>query len=456
MRDPEGKNITILGAGLSGTSLALAASRLGARVFVTEEKPQISRERLEAFKKTAVSWELGGHTDRALECDFLVLSSCVSPSAPLLKKAAEQNIKILGEVDFAVPRFPGKVIAITGTNGKTTTASLTAHLLKRAGFDAVAAGNIGCPLGDFIGSRHRIYVVELSSFQLYWASESLFDLSVITNIAPDHLDWHGGFSGYLNSKKKALTGRKKGAWAIVQSSDKDRLGVSGDPTVLGLKRSAPTGHDGIYLPDDKKAWLVLEGRKSFLFSLEKLPLLGSHNAENAAMAAAGSSLLTGSPFLWEKAFDDYVQPPHRCQFVVETDGVVYVDDSKGTNVASTCTALRSIEGTKVIILGGRGKGESYGELAKAVKESCRHAVLIGEESGPISKALSEQGFGEWETASAMEEAVRLASSAAKTGDTVLLSPSCTSWDMYSSYEERGDDFRRISLALACEKKSRRD
>ncbi len=454
MWDIEGKKITILGAGLSGTSLALAASRLGAEVFVTEAKPQIPEERLEAFRKMGISWEAGANTDRALECDALVLSSGASPSIPLVKKAIEDGVKILGEVDFVIPRLPGKVVAITGTNGKTTTTSLTAHLLNSAGFDAVAVGNIGSPLGDFMESDHDIYVVELSSFQLHWTNEALFDLSVITNIAPDHLDWHGGFSGYLDAKKKVITRRKNGAWGIVQGGERQILGTIDVPMVLGLEKTDPNNRDGIYLSDDKKAWLVLNGKKSVLFSLDNLPLLGAHNAENAAMAVTACSLLTDASFSWESGFSDYVAPPHRCQFVVEMDGVSYVDDSKGTNVASTCTALRSIEGTKVIILGGRGKGESYGELAKAVKENCRKAILMGEESGPISEALSIEGFYDWETVPGMRDAVYLASSYAESGDTVLLSPACTSWDMYGSYVERGEDFRRVSLGLSEEKRKR--
>lgn len=443
----KGKSITVLGAGLSGTSLALASKSLGAKVFVTEAKDSIPEDRLESLKKHDISYELGGNTDKALECDFMVLGSSIPPSAPLIKKANEKSIKIIGETDFAIPMLDGKVMAITGTNGKTTTASLSAHLLKKAGYDAVAIGNIGNPLGDFIASKREIYVVELSSFQLYWTTKELFDLSIVTNIAPDHIDWHGSFENYIESKKKALSLRKKGSWAIVQSLDKSRLGAAEDPKVLGLERSLPSDRDGIYL-DGGSSWLVSEGKRSRLFSRDKLPLLGVHNAENASMAAGGAFLLTGSSYLWEEAFKDYDQPPHRCQFVVESGGVIYVDDSKGTNVAASCTALRSIDGRKVVILGGRGKGESYFELAKAVKETCRHSVLIGEEQKPIAKALMDQGFGEFERASSMEEAVRLASKAAKPKDVVLLSPACTSWDMYRNYNERGEDFRRICLALA--------
>lgn len=452
MKDLSGKKITVLGAGVSGHALALAAADLGGKVFVSEFRSDVSRDSLDRFKQAGISWELGKNSEKALDCDLMVLSSGVSPESNIVKKACEASVPIEGEVDFIVPRLDGKVVAITGTNGKTTTTSLTAHLLRSYGWNALAVGNIGAPLGLTLRERQDIFVVELSSFQLYWTHKALFDLSIVTNLAPDHIDWHGGLDNYIKAKENVIKRRKEGAWLVAQERDLASLNVSDDSYVLPLMLGNPSENNGIYMGKDSP-WIVMDGEAHKLFPYDQVNMVGFHNLENAAMAVGGCVALGCRRTDWGPSFTDYRPPSHRCEFVDRIDGITYIDDSKGTNVASTCTALDSIEGMKVVILGGRGKGESYDSLALSVKRNCRKAILIGEEKDSMSQALDAVEFKDWVTASGMEEAVAVARSASMAGDTVLLSPACTSWDMYSSYIERGNHFCRLVLEIR-EKTSR--
>nr|WP_321503664.1 UDP-N-acetylmuramoyl-L-alanine--D-glutamate ligase [uncultured Dethiosulfovibrio sp.] len=446
MKDLTGKRITVLGAGLSGQALAMAICDLGADVFVSESRSDLSKDVMDSFNGAGIRWEVGENSDKALDCDLMVLSSGVSPKSKIIQKAVKGSIPVEGEVDFVLPRLNGKVIAITGTNGKTTTTSLTAHMLLASGYDALAVGNIGTPLGIALREHHDFFVVELSSFQLYWTKKAFFDLSMVTNLAPDHLDWHDGLENYVEAKSKVLKKRRNGAWGIVQKRDLEKLQVTGDLSILPLTVTEPSDNPGIYMGADC-AWMVLDGLKRKLFSYDQVPMVGFHNMENTAMALGGCVVLGCEGEGWDRDLVSYRPPSHRCQLIASINGVNYIDDSKGTNVASTCTALESIKGKKVVILGGRGKGESYDSLAIAVKDNCRKAILLGEEKEPISRALDLVGFVDWILAVDMEEAVLAAQLSSVPDDTVLLSPACTSWDMYGSYVERGDHFCRLVLEM---------
>ncbi len=445
MKTLTGKKITVIGGGISGAALARFIAVHGGEPFVTEAKAEIPESHLEDFRSLGVRWETGGHSARALECHMLALSSGVPPTAPVILSAQSQGIPVVGEVDLTRPYMDGIVVAITGTNGKTTTTSLTAHLLRHAGLDAVEAGNIGAPLGALAGQKRDVFVVELSSFQLYWTHHALFDVSVVTNLAPDHIDWHGGYDRYVAAKRRILERRTPHGWAVIQEMDREILRSLNTPRIVGLSHGVPSG-DGLWM-EDRSVSITINGHSTKFFDVESLPLLGRHNVENGAMAVAACFLSTNRTEDWAAGFQSYQPPPHRCQLVGTVKEVTYVDDSKGTNVASTCAALRSLPGHKVIILGGRGKGENYETLASAVNETCRWAVLIGEERQAIADALKLRGFSHWTLAESMDEAVDHASKEAQIGDTVLLSPACTSWDMYDNYEVRGDHFQQLVATL---------
>ena len=436
----KGKKISIIGAGVSGRALAELAVKLGGSVFVSDSK-SIAAETEEFFSSLGISWESNGNTARALDADILVVGSGIPPKNEIVSAANEAGVPVVGELDFVYPYLNGTIIAITGSNGKTTTTSMTAYLLEKAGYNVAPCGNIGNPAAKIAEGKYDFIVMELSSFQLYWASSFRCDVAIVCNLAPDHIDWHGSYENYVDAKANIIRCLNDGGAAIFQERDALSLKVSGEMIFPLSWGSADSHKHGIYM-DEKSgaAWLNNVGCSDVhkLFDFDDVKLLGTHNLENTAMSAAALALYDIKA--GKEDIASYVPPKHRCAFAGEANAVKFVDDSKGTNVAATITAMSALPGTKVIILGGQGKGEDYAPLAAAVKKYTKSAVIIGSEKEKIAKALDEAGFEKYVRAITMEEAVRAAYATASAGDTVLLSPACTSWDMYPNYGARGDDF----------------
>lgn len=440
----KGKRISVIGAGVSGRSLAELARKLGAEVFVSDLK-KIDEETVKAFKAMEIDWEEEGNTEKVLACDEIILSSGVSQDIPILALAASQKIPVTGELDFVYPYMTGKIIAVTGSNGKTTTASMTGFLLERAGAVSMTGGNIGNPAANAAYEKNDFLVLELSSFQLNRINKFKCDIAVVTNLAPDHIDWHGSYEKYVEAKANVIRSLAPNGRAIYQERDSKALDV---PEGVGYPLSWGEPDDsrkGIYLDRKSTAAFICvnEGEKPIrLFGFDAVKLLGSHNIENAAMATAALLLLGHGP-ADPTVISEYEPPKHRCAFAGAIKGITFVDDSKGTNVAATVTAMSSLEGSKVIILGGQGKGEDYAPLAEAVSKYAKSAVLLGAEKEKIAMALNAAGYMSYNLVSTMEDAVEKAYSNAVPGDTVLLSPACTSWDMYPNYGARGDHFCQL-------------
>ena len=430
-----GVKVSVLGAGVSGLSLARLASRLGAEVHVSDAK-KITGEIKDTLKSEGISYEEGGHSDKIMNSDLVVLSSGFPPSAEIVDRVLKRGVSLSGELDFVMPYLNGRFIAVTGSNGKTTTTSMIGYLLQSLGHRVATVGNIGSPIADACCAEYDYIVAELSSFQLHWASSMVLDAAVITNIAPDHIDWHGSYDNYIGAKARILAFVKKSGFVIARREDAEILKArEGNAWLLSWER----------VSDDREIFLDADERRAclnndVLFSFDNISLLGRHNIENTAMSMACISLLGEAPKRAEAFLKGYTPPPHRCSLVLSSGGVTYVDDSKGTNIAAVVTALSSIEGRKIIILGGRGKGEDYRNLLPALKQYAKYALVIGEAAPEIASALREGGYLDFETASCMEGAVQRAASIAESGDVVLLSPACTSWDMYANYGERGEHF----------------
>ncbi len=444
------KRITVIGAGISGRALAVFAKELGHTVFVSEARV-IDEETRDLFRRVGVGYEENGHSDRILDCDAMVLSSGIPPESNPVIKAKAIGINVIGEVDFLAPHLKGSLIGVTGSNGKTTTTLLTGHLFKEAGFRVGIAGNVGSPLASNTGLEYEIMVIELSSFQLFWTRDLLLDIAMVTNLEPDHIDWHGSLDKYYRAKGKIASMIKSGGALICQERDLSFLlreaptpveaysltWVKGRAKEKGTRLLMKTGH----------ATLASGGVERTLFRYSDVNLLGRHNLENAAMAAASFLLKGGEENTLQTALRTFKAPSHRCEPVGVVDGVSFIDDSKGTNVAATVAALTSLDGRKVIILGGKGKGEDYGSLADAVQGRSESVILLGEEAPRIKMALKSKGYTKIIEAADMKEAVSKAFEVSSPGGIVLLSPACTSWDMYSNYAEKGEDFRKCVLEL---------
>lgn len=431
------QRVTIVGAGVSGMSLGRFVAARGARVFVSEQKTLRDDQKC-ALAKAGILWE-EGHTPRALEADLLLLSSGISPQAPLVREAQTRGIPVVGELDFLRPYLRGRLVGITGSNGKSTTTTLLGHLLQREGRAVAVAGNVGTPLGDVADTPHEMIVMELSSFQLHWSSGLPLECGALTNLDPDHIDWHGSYEAYVAAKMHIFSGLMPSGYVVVQAKERALIPEAYGDHILSLGWEGENPRADILLSDDGAT--LCRGRERMgLFPRKALALLGRHNVENAAMAMTLAVLLGENPeTLWPR-LGTYKPLPHRCAFVARWRDVTFVDDSKGTNVAASVTALRSLEGPKVVILGGRGKGEQYDALVCAVRDCARHTLVLGEERRRILEALRKGGVHGVKEVSGMEEAVREAFSCALPGDTVLLSPACTSWDSYANYGARGDHF----------------
>ncbi len=424
-------------------ALAVLASCLGAEVFVSDTKSSLPEDTIDLFRKNSVSFETGGHSERFWDTDLLVLSSGVSPGSEAVREGMKRNVPIMGEIDFVYPFLNGRIIGVTGSNGKTTTTSLIGHFLKVSGCKTAVAGNIGNPAALYANTDNDFIVLELSSFQLYWSKRLQVDLAVITNLAPDHIDWHGSYANYVHSKANLLLLRKPEAKAIIQKRDMKELNIGEDKNAVPLTWGEPCLSGTSILIQGQKILLNTPNGIIPLAHCQDIPLVGTHNVENVAMALSALNLMGVVHPASQELFRGFNPPPHRCEFVAEINGVRYIDDSKGTNVAASVTALNSIEGNKIVILGGQGKGEDYHPLAESVKESVIAAIVLGDEKPRIIDELQKVGYENIYDVQNMEEAVSLAYKLAIPGITVLLSPACTSWDMYESYKQRGDHFHSL-------------
>ena len=438
--------LAVIGAGVSGQGLALLAKSLGAEAFVSEKKA-IPDEIKAAFATNHIEFEENGNTEKVFSnVDEVLISSGIPPQSEILLEAQKRGVKLTGELDYALPHIKSdNLICVTGSNGKSTVTSLTGHILNKAGLKAGAGGNLGTASSTFTQEHFDAVVLELSSFQLARATKNMHSrVAIITNLAPDHIDWHGSYENYVEAKSRVLTLRDPDGWGIIQDRDFDMLKPSGKIIVLSWNEKPEHDTSGKIFMDESAAFLTIDGQTTKLFDYTDTDLIGSHNLENVAMSLCAVKLIGVEIEGRVKDLLSGFKPlPHRCENAGIINGVQYIDDSKGTNVAATITAMTCIKGRKVIILGGQGKGESYEPLAQTVKRECDWAVLIGAEADKIQAALESSGYKNFKRASTMEDALNISRELAKPGMVVLLSPACTSWDMYKSYKARGEHFCKI-------------
>jgi UDP-N-acetylmuramoylalanine--D-glutamate ligase len=405
--------------------------------------------------------------------DTVVKSPGVPQDAPAVRAARERGLLVVGELELGWRLVPNDVIAITGSNGKTTTTELVGQIHREAGVPVAVAGNVGTALSSLAGKLDRAAVVvcEASSFQLEDTVAFAPEAAVLLNLTPDHLDRHGTFEAYRDAKLRIFANQDPDAIAVVPAGldhggparriefappplgvDETR-GAGAAPAGAGARAAAGTagaaggaaaGAAGV------AADLVIAGhqlawRGEPVVAIDEIRLRGAHNLENA-MAAAAVTLARGiEPGAIRAALAGFAGVAHRLEEVGSVDRVLYVDDSKATNVASAVVGIRSFPGAVHAILGGRGKGEDYAPLARAVAERCIAAYLIGEEAARLAAALEPTGVPVRDCGD-LEHAVAAARAAASSGDVVLLSPACASYDQYRSFEERGDHFKALARA----------
>jgi UDP-N-acetylmuramoylalanine--D-glutamate ligase len=437
-----GKRVVVVGLGASGVAAVRLCLRLGARVVANDGKPLGSLSpdvrALEAEGATLVA---GGHAAaRLTEADVIVVSPGVPPLAEI-EAAVRGGVPIWGEVELAVRSLthPAPVVAVGGTNGKSTTTSLVGALLEAAGRRTFVGGNLGEPLAAHAGERFDVVVLEVSSFQMERVDRFRPHVAALLNITADHLDRYPSFDEYARAKGNAFTNQTEGDWAIAPAGDP----ICAREARRGQGRLVTFGSGGaLDVTDDA----VIDRRSGERFARSDMALTGGHNALNVAAAIACATPLGVDAPTVRRVLREFRGLPHRTTLVAEIDRVRFYDDSKGTNVGAAVTALEGLlEPAAVLIAGGRDKGGSYAPLAGALARKGRAAVLLGESADAIARAIGQAV--PVRRAVTMEEAVRVAASLASPGDAVLLSPACSSFDMFRDYKHRGDEFVRAVRSL---------
>ncbi len=437
----EGKRALVVGLARSGQAAVALLQRAGASVAATDLRTASALGRVAAdLKKRGVELVLGRHPASLFrEVDLVVVSPGVPRSLSPLQAAREAGVEILSELELAARCFDGPVIAVTGTNGKSTTTTFVGHLLRSAGSRVFVGGNLGRPFSEAAGGDHDIAVVEVSSFQLEWVSRFQPAVAVLLNVTEDHLDRYEGFEDYAQTKGRIFERQDERDYAVVNAGDPVALEVS-----AGCRsRRYLFGHDRDLDPGmDHQGGAIhfREGGRRHTISLAGFQLRGRHNVENL-MAACLAAHLAGVPLeQLEEVVPHLEGLPHRLELVAELDGVRYYNDSKATNVDSVLASLRDLSEPLVLLLGGKDKGGSFEKL-QPIAARARAVVLFGQARYRLQEAL--EGQAEAVVVETLGEAVDRASTIARPGDSVVLSPACASFDQFSNYEERGEVFRRL-------------
>lgn len=439
------KSIAILGAGESGTGAALLANRLGYAVFVSDKnaiKPEFQAE----LKAAEIEFESGQHTEeKILKADVVIKSPGIPEKAPVLQAIRAKGIPVLGEIEFAWQNRPhaGKVVAITGSNGKTTTTGLIHHLLVAAGLPAVVGGNIGHAFARLVlhdlqnPVPERIYVVEVSSFQLEDILQFRPEIGVLLNITPDHLDRYDyKLENYARAKFQITKNQRQGDIFIYNGDD---------PVVMEFLPEQVNAGKKIALKAADYKNGVLRIGQGLRFDMATTKLRGPHNHFNALCAVHVALALGADPAKLQAGLESFNPPAHRMEVVATVNGVTWINDSKATNVDAVFYALKAMDQPTIWIVGGQDKGNDYAPLQALVQQKVKAIVCMGLDNQPILTAFKNSGKTIVETRSAVE-AVQTSSQLAAPGETVLLSPACASFDLFKNYEDRGEQFRQAVLS----------
>lgn len=432
------KRIVILGAGESGSGAAILAKEKGFDVFVSD-MGTIKEPYRALLNQHNIPWEDGQHTESLiLNADEVIKSPGIPLTAPLIVKLQQQGTPIISEIEFAARFTNAKMICITGSNGKTTTTSLIYDILRRAGLNVGLAGNIGASLALQVAHEdHDYYVIELSSFQLDNMYDFRANIAILLNITPDHLDrYNFEFQNYVNAK-----------FRITQNQTKDDAFIywSGDPVIdreiqkMSLGATLyPFGKEGnaAYIRGND---LVVEATDTLIMPYREIAIQGKHNQLNSMAASIAAQVLNIKNEVIREALKQFAGVEHRLQYVATVKGVRFINDSKATNVNSCWYALEAMTTPTVLILGGKDKGNDYSEIDELVKQKCHTLVFMGLHNEKLREHFGSFGLNIIDTDN-LHDAVQGAYHAANEGDTVLLSPCCASFDLFTSYEDRGKQF----------------
>ena len=458
------KRGTVVGGARSGRAVAQLLAEAGGEVFLTEHGPP-PEGTVPALEEYGIDFEFNGHTVQALDADFFVLSPGVPTQSNIVQQALRAGLDVYSEIEVASWFCEAPIVAITGTNGKTTTTSLTGHVFRQAFEDdpdrsrgrasdreAIVAGNIGYPFSDYVLDVEPtdVVVLEVSSFQLDHVDTFRPRVSVVLNIAPDHLGRYDDFEAYAQAKLNIFRNQEDGDVMVYNHDDDlvrdaaERARQARDVRLMAMTlETVPDAGGGLR---DDHIVLRIDDEDEPLMPHDELALRGRHNVYNSLAAAVSARVMEVENDVIRESLSGFEGVPHRLEEVRTIDGVLYVNDSKATNVNAVWYALESFDRPVVLIAGGQDKGNDYSDLKPLVRDRVRAVVALGESADKVTRELGPKA-SECTRAQTMEAALSRAQRYAQPGDAVLLSPACASFDMYESYEERGNLFRRLVKTL---------
>jgi UDP-N-acetylmuramoylalanine--D-glutamate ligase len=450
--DVTNKRVLVVGLGKSGVASALFLKVHGARVTVSDTKSTDElKSEIPALLDQGITVETGGHGERTFrEQDLIVVSPGVPVNAPLLVQARGLGEKVIGEIELAAEFFPGKIVAITGSNGKTTTTTLAGEILATGGLSVVVGGNIGTPAISLVdrATADTTAVLEVSSFQLETIQTFRPRIAVVLNVTPDHLDRHRTFAVYTDAKARIFENQRPDDFAVLNADDPTCVALAErtKAKVFWFSRKQEV-KQGSYVREGQILFRDVKGQQEVML-LSEIPLKGAHNVENVLAAVCVGTLSGVELGKIRKAVAAFKAVEHRLEYVATVRGVEYYNDSKATNVDATIKALESFPANIHLILGGKDKGSDYSLLNDLLRQRAKRVYTIGAAAAKIEGQI--KGAAEIVHAETLENAIKRASETAQAGDIVLLAPACASFDQFRSYEHRGKVFKDVVKAMAAE------
>lgn len=445
------KRVLVLGLGISGLSTVKALHLLEAQIIVSDSKTELElKDFFHEISDIQVEKWLNKKEIYLENIDLIIKSPGIPPTAEIIIEAQKRNIEVITDIELAYRIAPtDNIIAITGTNGKTTTTTLVGEIVKKANYNMYLAGNIGVGiLWDMVNAKaDDVFVIEASSFQLENTVNFRPKISLILNITPDHLDWHGSFENYINSKKKIFQNQSDEEFTILNYDDPiiKRLADNINSKIIWISVNEKLS-EGIYIDGED---IVINDGKDIIkvMSYKDIKILGKHNLENV-LGSIGICYAMGIDMeIVAQILREFKGVEHRIEYVTNINGISFYNDSKGTNPESTIKAIEAVESPIILIAGGYNKGSEFDALVNSFFNKVKDLILLGETKEKIKESAKKAGITNIHLVEDMKEAVNLSYSLAENKDNVLLSPACASWGMYNNFEERGHDFKNAVYAL---------
>ena len=441
-----GEKILVLGFSKSGISASKFLAGKKAEVYITESRDEQikDREKIDELISLGINIEFGGHSNEFISgAKFAVTSPGIPPQSEIMEKLKNAKIPVISEIELAYQNTLKPFIAITGTNGKTTTTALTAHILSKR-YKAVPCGNYGKPPCDLLNECIDYFVCECSSFQLEYSPEFKPEISVFTNLTPDHIDWHNGIENYFNVKAKIFKGKQSAKYCILNAKDERLVKLANECGGKVFVFDGNIGENCSYIKDNA-IYLKQDNKEELIITLKDCPLIGNHNYQNVMCAIITARLEGITAKEIRESIMTFKVPEHRLEKFAQIGRTEFYNDSKATNPEASLVAINSFNNCNVsLIAGGRDKNTDLKEFCEAVKKHIKNVILIGEATERFEKNLKDNGYNNIIKEKTMESAID--KSIELNPDVVLLSPACASFDMFSGYEERGKVFKEYVLS----------